>query len=574
MRARQILLTFTAAVASALAFSPAAGAVRIDEAALGAGSHPYDVVAGPDGNLFVTEQGLDRIEKVRPDGGVIGQFGLGAGADPAGIAAGPDGNLWVAAFGARKIVRVGTGGGTTFFPGGLTTGQPLGITAGPDGNIWITEFGAAMIGRLRLSDTNFAEYGVGSSARDIAAGPDGNLWFTKSTAIGRITPGGTVLPDFTAGLSPAAAPNSIARGADGNMWFTEAGGIGRITPAGVITEFPLAPNDDPSSKLAAGPDGNIWFTQFNDDRVGRITPDGTITLYTQGITANGSPSGIATGPDGRIWFAQFNGDRLGIVTLEPPTAVTGGASAIGHASATVVATVNPLDYATTFRFEYGPTTAYGSSTPAMALPAASTAVPVTGELTGLAPQSTVHFRVVATSAIGTTMGSDVTLVTAADPDPDHDGFPAGIDCDNANPDIHPGAPEIRGNRIDEDCNGRAAPFRRITTPVRSAFALFARFTRVTRLQVARVPAGARIELRCRGCFEGVKRIRVRRATAAVDVRRRFLRGRELRPGTVLELRIRKREFIGKVVRFTIRRTSLPRSRVLCLPPKAKRPRRC
>jgi hypothetical protein len=36
---------------------------------------------------------------------------------------------------------------------------------------------------------------------------------------------------------------------------------------------------------------------------------------------------------------------------------------------------------------------------------------VPGELTGLTPRSTVHFRAVATSAIGTTMGSDVTLVT-------------------------------------------------------------------------------------------------------------------------------------------------------------------
>ena len=97
----QILIAFTAALACALAFSPAAGAVRISEASLGAATDPVDVVAGPDGNLFVTEQGTDRVDRVRIDGGVIGQFPLGAGADPAGIAAGPDGNLWVAEFGTR-----------------------------------------------------------------------------------------------------------------------------------------------------------------------------------------------------------------------------------------------------------------------------------------------------------------------------------------------------------------------------------------------------------------------------------------------------------------------------------------
>jgi streptogramin lyase len=577
MRARQILFALIAAAASTLALSPAASAVRIDEAALDVGGRPPDVAAGPDGNMFVTEQDLNRVVRVRPDGGIIGQFALGAGSSPQGIVAGADGNLWVAEFVARKIAKVTPAGGVTHYPiVGTTTDQPLRIAAGPDGNVWFTEFGASnLIGRM-LPNGTLTEFVAGGGVRDIAAGPDGHMWFTSGNTIRRISTSGALQPAFSAGISPGANPNSITLGPDGNMWFTETTAIGRITPAGTVTEFPLAPNDDPSAKIAAGPDGNVWFTQFNDDRVGRITPDGTITLYTQGITANGSPSGLATGPDGRIWFTQFNGHRLGIVTLEPPTAATGGASAIGHDSATVVATVNPLDYATSVRFEYGPTTAYGSSTPAVALPAGSAAVPVTGTLTGLTPQSTVHFRVVATSAIGTTMGSDVTLVTAADPDPDHDGFPAGIDCDNSNPNVHPGAPEIRGNQIDEDCNGRAAPFRRIRSPVRSAFSLFASFTRVTRLTVLRVPARVRIELRCRGagCFDGVKRIRVRRAKDAVNARRRFLRGRELRPGAVLELRILKRQFIGKVVRYTIRSTSLPRSRVLCLPPGAKRPRRC
>ena len=394
--------------------------------------------------------------------------------------------------------------------------------------------GPDRIARLPVSGIGLQEFVTSGGPRDIVAGPDGNLWFTKATAnaIGRITPAGAQLPDFTTGISPGANPNSIALGPDGNVWFTEAAGIGRITPTGTVTEFSLGPNDDPSSEITAGPDGNLWFTQFNDDRVGRITPDGTITLFTQGITANGSPSGITTGPDGRIWFAQFNGHRLGVVTLEPPTAVTGGATSIRPNSASVTATVNPLDYPTTVRFDYGPSAAYGSSSAPVALAAGSSDIAVPGELTGLTPRSTVHFRVVATSAIGTTMGSDVTLITPRVP--------------------------------------------RVTTPIRSRFSLFPRFTRVTRLKVLRVSAGMTIQLRCkgRGCFKRVKQVRLRRAARSVDLRRRFLRRARLRPKAVLEVRVLAPASIGKVVRFTIRRTKLPRSRVLCLPPGAPRPQRC
>ena len=46
-----------------------------------------------------------------------------------------------------------------------------------------------------------------------------------------------------------------------------------------------------------------------------------------------------------------------------PSATTGAASAVTAGGATLSATVNPHNQATSYRFEYGPTTAYGSTTP-------------------------------------------------------------------------------------------------------------------------------------------------------------------------------------------------------------------
>jgi phosphodiesterase/alkaline phosphatase D-like protein len=86
-------------------------------------------------------------------------------------------------------------------------------------------------------------------------------------------------------------------------------------------------------------------------------------------------------------------------------------------SAEVRATVNPENAGpTTFHFEYGPTTSYGTSTPEEGpVGSDNTAHPVSAEISGLSAGQTYHYRVVGTSPAGVSYGSDQTFTTIPNP---------------------------------------------------------------------------------------------------------------------------------------------------------------
>jgi phosphodiesterase/alkaline phosphatase D-like protein len=94
-----------------------------------------------------------------------------------------------------------------------------------------------------------------------------------------------------------------------------------------------------------------------------------------------------------------------------PLAVTSPATAIAASSATLNGGVNPESCATTYSFEYGTTTTYGQTTASVSAGAGSASVAAESPITGLAPNTTYHFRVDATSAAGTTLGHDLTFKT-------------------------------------------------------------------------------------------------------------------------------------------------------------------
>ena len=204
--------------------------------------------------------------------------------------------------------------------------RPSGITAGREGDLWFTETRSSNIGRVTPSG-KFKLFALPehSAPTGITAGPEGNLWFTEGNSIGRITPAGKVtefpVPPTEVPSPPpgpaitGSSPYQITVGPDGNLWFTEwfADKIGRITPSGTISQFQIPTALSHPYGITAGPDGNLWFTEEHADKIGRITPSGAITEF-QVPTVGGYPYGITKGPDGNIWFTEAFTSKIGRIT--------------------------------------------------------------------------------------------------------------------------------------------------------------------------------------------------------------------------------------------------------------------
>jgi hypothetical protein len=170
---------------------------------------------------------------------------------------------------------------------------------------------------------------------------------------------------------------------------------------------------------------------------GSVDPDGFGTEYrfeyglgsTYGIRTDWIDAGEGSGDQptavsvaslqpGRVYHYRIvarnelgktaGGDRT-FVAPDKPSILGVDTTNLTDNSAELHAQINPFGYDTKYRFEYGTTPAYGSSTPEVDLGAGGEPEPVSAQLEGLQAGIEYHFRIVASNQWGTSLSPDSTF---------------------------------------------------------------------------------------------------------------------------------------------------------------------
>jgi hypothetical protein len=187
---------------------------------------------------------------------------------------------------------------------------------------------------------------------------------------------------------------------------------------------------------------------------------------------------------------------------------------------------------------------------------------VTSNRPVVGPPATVKVNVVAPS---------IPLPNPSGLDNDRDGFTAGQDCNDANAAIRPGAVEIKGNNLDENCDGFAEPFPTLSSGVVSKWTAKGTRLTLTTLQVTQqFPKGWKAKIYCKGKHcpfksKTLKAGKVKKGAATV-ISSLSKSQRRFRAGQTVDIWVSAPSFNTKVARYELKKGKIPVTQPYCVLP--------
>jgi YVTN family beta-propeller protein len=143
-----------------------------------------------------------------------------------------------------------------------------------------------------------------------------------------------------------------------------------------------------------------------------VTLEGT-AFTPEGGDSNGGGNGGPSGGGQAGGGAAGGQSPPGPTRARPPLARTLAARVLETTRARLVGKISPEGTTTRYRFQWGRTRRYGRFTPWRRITGSAKARSIAAVIKGLHPATTYHYRLVATSAAGTSRGRDRTVRTPA-----------------------------------------------------------------------------------------------------------------------------------------------------------------
>jgi sugar lactone lactonase YvrE len=359
------------------------------------------VATDSEGNIWVSDTGNNRIQEFNSKGeylAKVGKEGTGNGEfkSPKGLAIDPSGNIWVVDSGNNRVQKFNPKGEylLKFGEKGSGEGQfnsPAGMTFSGT-NAFVVDSGNNRVQKFNLtfSPKFLAQFGKEGSGDGEFKSPtgvvvEGVIWTTDT--------GNNRIQKFNASTLKY-----------GSKFGKEGTGSGEFNnPAGIDSDFQT----------------RFWVVDPGNNRVEKFAHEGE---YQDQVGKSGTgagqlsnPTGVTTPAPQKLLILDTGNNRVQSWTVEaePPTIGTTSANSLKTSSATLKSNIDPEALATTYWFEYGKTTSYGTKIPVSpeSVGSGTSSVAVNQAVTGLAEGTTYHFRVVAESEAGTTQGIDTTLKT-------------------------------------------------------------------------------------------------------------------------------------------------------------------
>ncbi len=404
-----------------------------------------------DGNIYVTQGFPNLINVFSSTGAYLGQLTAAGATDfseSCGVAVDSAGAVYVgdSSAGIHKFVPAANpplnADHTSTF---TTTTQPCTLAAGAGATAGFL-FPAQYEGPVSKIDSATGElkYTVAPGFHTtVTVNPANGHVYAASGSVEEFDASGAVSATAVTTTTVEGSSKGLAvRGSSGDIYYGVSDKIQVLS--GAVSTSP-----DVTTTAATG------VTDTAATLNGTVNPDGEATsecLFEWGLTtAYGNtvpcvpnPAGIGSGSSPVAVSAAISGLDVGTVyhyrlkaanpngpvfgqdeTLQSagPRLLDSWAEDVLLTEATLKAEIDPEGGATTYRFEYGTSAAYGSETEELAVGSDSSVHTVIRFLEGLTPGTEYHYRVVATSAAGENVGPDREIRTFRP-------FSADTDCPN------------------------------------------------------------------------------------------------------------------------------------------------